>query len=94
MPAPDGPTPLPNPPSTPLGVVVYGEVVVGVVEDGGVVVTGVLVGVLVDGVVVDGVVVDGVVLVLAALALEGKTQPVTLGSVVEIEAVPAKSQVP
>lgn len=68
IPAPDGPIPLPIPPSTPLGVAEYG--VVGVVEDG----------VVVEGVVVDGFVVTGVgvavtgvgvVLVPAALTLEG-----------------------
>jgi len=48
IPAPDGPSPLPIPPSTPLGVAEYG--VVGVVEDG----------VVVEGVVVDGFVVTGV----------------------------------
>jgi len=60
-----------------------------VVDDDGVVVEGVVV----DGV-VDGVVVTGVVLVPAVLALEGKGQPVTLGSDVEIAAEPAKSQEP
>ena len=50
IPAPDGPTPLPIPPRTPLGVAVYGVVVpVGVA--------------VVDGVAVEGVVLDGVVLV-------------------------------
>jgi hypothetical protein len=91
MPAPDGPKPVPIPPSTPLeGVVVYGLVVVGVVVVGVVVV-----GVVVEGVVVDGVVVTGVVvLVPAVLALEGYAQPVLLGSDVEMAAVPEKSQEP
>jgi hypothetical protein len=47
IPAPDGPTPVPIPPSTPVGVAVYGVVVVD--------------GVAVEGVVLVGVVVTGVV---------------------------------
>lgn len=67
IPAPDGPTPVPIPPSTPLeGVVVYGLVVVGVT----------VVGVVLEdvGVVVDGVVVTGVVVVPAALSYENKAR--------------------
>lgn len=99
---PVGLMPVPTPPITPVGVPVKGVavvvgvpvVVVGVAVDG-VAVDGVAVdGVVVDGVVVDGVVVTGVVDVLPELALEGNTQPLTLGSVVDTAAVPAKSQVP
>ncbi|KAJ6411539.1 hypothetical protein OIU84_008173 [Salix udensis] len=55
IPAPDGPTPLPIPPRTPVGVAEYGVVVpVGVA---------VVDGVAVEGVVLDGFVVTGVVLV-------------------------------
>lgn len=64
IPAPDGPSPLPIPPSTPLGVAEYG--VVGVVEDGVVVE-----GVVVDGVVVEGVVVDGFVVTGVGVAVTG-----------------------
>lgn len=104
---PVGLMPVPTPPITPVGVPVKGVavvvgvpvVVVGVAVDGvavdGVAVDGVAVdGVVVDGGVVDGVVVTGVVDVLPELALEGNTQPLTLGSVVDTVAVPAKSQVP
>jgi hypothetical protein len=73
IPAPDGPTPVPIPPSTPVGVAVYGVVVVdGVAVEGvvlvGVVVTGV-VGVVVTGV---GVVPTGVGVVPVPAALDKK----------------------
>ena len=57
IPVPEGPKPVPTPPSTPVGVVeLY-----GVVEPYGVVLVGVVVlGFMVEGVVVDGVVVTGV----------------------------------
>ena len=62
IPAPDGPTPVPIPPSTPVGVAVYGVVVV----DGVAVEVVVLVGVVVTGV---GVVPTGVGVVVTGVGV-------------------------